>query len=498
LSVQAAPTFVRNARLPRPASGLSNPYLTVYAAAVVVFGLGHLVLLGADFACVGLAVGAVLLSMLPALRYGWRDMPALICLLSGVRYSATAIFWKALEFDALDDGLYAPQLSFVVVFTGMSAVVLAAFLAHLIWPRKPLFVERYSPAGLKTLLAVGLVGTVGIILVGTTPRPGELNTGLVYVDLLGGIRALMLDGFAIVPIAWLALNKQTGKPLLSPAFILATVAIITLSLVLNVRTSGANYLLALGLFFSCFRFPWRPLIIVPSAAVALFFALYVAPAIVDVRNIRQAGSTLSGFDFVSTTVDQIGKRITGEANNLPNLPVQNYYLKYLATTNNFIERLVVIQELDYVVALAGDQGTVGLEKFWEGTVALLPSWWVDDKSNLNPDTVLWIYGAVDPGFESFFEITPFGNAFSYGGNTFVFVSMFLLFFAFFLFFRMAAPVFDRSLFAIFLIVNYFVFMTGGGVNMLLGILFRSLPFETLLFWLVSRAGTVNRRSGLRS
>jgi hypothetical protein len=37
-------------------------------------------------------------------------------------------------------------------------------------------------------------------------------------------------------------------------------------------------------------------------------------------------------------------------------------------------------------------------------------------------------------------------------------------------------------------VNYFAYLTGGSVNMLLGILVRTLPFEALLFWCVSLIG----------
>ena len=73
--------------------------------------------------------------------------------------------------------------------------------------------------------------------------------------------------------------------------------------------------------------------------------------------------------------------------------------------------------------------------------------------------------------------------------------MFGIFLVFFVWFRIASPVFQNSLFAIFIIVNYFIFMTGGSVYTLLAILTRTLPLETLVFWGASRIGVVAQMRG---
>ena len=63
------------------------------------------------------------------------------------------------------------------------------------------------------------------------------------------------------------------------------------------------------------------------------------------------------------TIEQIGEHLSGTVTTPPSMTVYNYYLKYLPVNNDFNEQIVVVSELDYVVALAGDQGTVGLGTF---------------------------------------------------------------------------------------------------------------------------------------
>jgi hypothetical protein len=465
--------------------------LILYLLAAAGTGLAHTLLFGADFSVSALAVASVVVSVLPALRYGWRDMPSLICLVSGARYAATAIFAKAYMLDAIDNGLYAPYQSFLVVFAGLSALTLAAFAAHLLWSRRPVFAEQYSADGLKLLLAVGFIGAVGLILIGLPARPGITATGILNVEVPGGIRGLMTAGFAIVPTAWLAFNLKTGRPPLSAGFLLGMAALVLLSITVNIRLTATNLIAATTLFLVCFRVRVSPLLLGIAGAAVLFYALVISPAIIDVRMMREGGSSSSGLDFIAVTIEQIGKHLSGDVTRAPQGPVFNYYLKYLPNTNDVVSRLTSIQELDYVVALAGDQGTVGFEKLWNGLASLLPSGFVEDKSDFNPDNILWIYGALEIGFESQLEVTPFGNAFTYGGTWFVSVSMFVIFFVFFLFFRIFCPAFRNSVFATFFIANYFAFLTGGSVMMLVGILVRTLPFDALLFWAAGRIGTDN-------
>ena len=120
------------------------------------------------------------------------------------------------------------------------------------WRRKPLFEERYGSAGLVFLLIAGLMGAVGMILVGWAPRPGAPSTGIIDVDIPGGVRALMTGGFVLAPIAWLALNLKLGRRILSVGFILSMAALLIISFSLNARLTGVNLVAATALFFVCF------------------------------------------------------------------------------------------------------------------------------------------------------------------------------------------------------------------------------------------------------
>src|SRR5581483_3590743 len=118
-------------------------YILVYLGAVTLMGLFHIAVLDADSVCVLLAVTAVGVSVIPAIFFGWRDLPALITLVAGARYASSAIIWKTLELDAIDHGLYAAEKSFEVVLIGVIAVTLGALVAHMLWRRRPLFRESY-------------------------------------------------------------------------------------------------------------------------------------------------------------------------------------------------------------------------------------------------------------------------------------------------------------------------------------------------------------------
>src|SRR5262249_17472911 len=145
-------------------------------------------------------------------------------------------------------------------------------------------------------------------------------------------------------------------------------------------------------------------------------------------------------------------------------------------------------QLDFVVALAADNGTVGFDYLWAGVTDLLPSAIVEEKDSLNPDYVLWVYGALRVGHEVHIEVTAFGNAYTYGGIWFVSISIFVLFTLIFTCYRAFCPTFDRSLLATFMVAIYLHFLTASTVLTLISFLVRTMPFEILLFWSISRIG----------
>ena len=362
-------------------------YILAYASVSALCGLLHIAVFDAAAVPVVLAVAAVLVSVLPASRYGWRDMPALITLAVGARYAASALFWKTLELDPLDHGLHAPETSFLVVFTGVCAVSLAAVVAHHLWYKPPLFSERYSSKGLTVLTAVGFVLCAAVLVV------QALN-----IVILGGVGALIFDGFAIFPIAWLALKKSLGQRLLTPTFLVGMALLFIASLSLNARISGVTLCVSTAAFLAAYRVRIKPLYLGIAVAFLLFFALIVAPAMTDVRTVAASGVGLDATGFITRTFDRIEARLSGETVEYP--VSETYRVEYLNNQNQFIERMVNIQQLDFVVALAADNGTVGFDYLWAGLTDLLPSAIVEEKHSTNADYVLWVYGALPVGFDN--------------------------------------------------------------------------------------------------
>ena len=130
----------------------------------------------------------------------------LITLSVGARYASSAIAWRLVTGQRLDLGLYDLHTSFFVVLCGTSAIAAAAFIAHLLYMRKPLF-EHYTPAGLEVIIAVGVVATLfGII----TSRTGA--------QVLGGIGVLAGTGATLLPIGLLCYNHARGNRYSLPAY----------------------------------------------------------------------------------------------------------------------------------------------------------------------------------------------------------------------------------------------------------------------------------------
>jgi hypothetical protein len=113
---------------------------------------------------------------------------------------------------------------------------------------------------------------------------------------------------------------------------------------------------------------------------------------------------------------------------------------------------------------------------------LLPSLFVEDKTIItHPGYVLTVYGILPPGTETFFEVTAYASAFSFGGYQFAFGAVFVGFLLFFLVLRMFCQEFRNSVMAAFILAAYIHPLVGQTMWGIYGILTRTLPFEILLF-----------------
>lgn len=458
-------------------------WLLAYAGGTILLGVAH-VLLGCSPLVALLAVGAVLLSLIPASLYGWRDMPALIVLLGGVRYVTTALIWKLIDGDPLDSGLYAPLDSFTVVLVGTFAMTISAILAHLMWRGRPLLPERYSGWGYVLLIAVGFA----FVLIFTT----IITSGL---DVPGGFVGLFRTGFVLLPVAWAGYNWASKRKLWTPGFVASLAALLVGALAFNSRQGVGYSVVAIAAFVLCFRVPVRPILLVAATVGLFFFATIVAPAVSDVRIYKRQASP---SELIELTIEQIGKRLRGDYVDPWFDPNAAYQLRYLKHANNFTNRLVSVQQLDFVVARAASQGQIGTERFYRGLWELFPAFIVSDKSTItNPDYAFWIYGVIPYGMHSFIEATPYGNAYSFGGLGFTFWSVLFAFLSVFFLLRVSCPRFSNSLLATFILATYVHEFTAGYILTIYGIAFRLLPLEILLFWAsMQLRGQVATRSRL--
>jgi hypothetical protein len=444
-------------------------FATVYVLVCAALGLIHL-FLGADVLIVAMALGSILLSALPTAMYGWRDLPSLFSLLAGVRYVTSALVWKLAEFSPIDSGLFAPETSFTLVVVGTSATTAAVFAAHILWPGRPLIAERYDARGFSLLVVVGLIGTI----IGLAIR---FSGGTI----LGGIQVLLFDCFLILPMAYMGFNIFTRNMVFSAGLLVLLGGFALVGLASNSRQTTLNMLLAAYLMYVCYGFKVSRAAIAIAMVPALFFFLYVSPAITDARAYRD---TRSAFEMIGITVEAIGNRIAGYTTDAEAVDFNSNLLalRYTENRNTLVERFVAIQQLDFLAALVQRNGAIGTERFWAGLLELLPSVVSEDKSVItHAGYALTVYGILPPGIETAFEVTVYANAFSFGGYQFTFGAVFVGFLLFFLVLRLLCPEFRNSIMAAFILAAYIHPLTAQTVWTPFSILARSLPFEILLF-----------------
>ena len=463
----------------RPISGVA---LYLIAAALAC---GVHIALGGSFSVLFIAYCAVVVSAAPALVFGVRDMPSLFTLIAGAQYVSFALFWKIFEGGAFDSGLYSAHTTCVVILIGTLAQASAVFLVHVLWPRAALFKEKFTPNGTLILLGIGFSFITGRFLL-----------SVFSVSALGGVLQILGDGVRLLLTGWLGYRYYTGKPLISIHLVGILLALIVLSFASNSRQGALDGAIVATFFVLAFRVRVSLPVLAGVAVFGILFMTIVSPAILAARGSREGAS---GLQLIENTLDQVQGRIVGRAQDTDVAEGGAYRLRYFKTRNNILPRIMVLPELDFIVAKTEQFGPVGTDRYFALLPEILPSLVVSQKiGNAQTDYKFWVYGVVAWGFVNELEITPYGDAYSYGGLPFTFATILAQNILFFLFCRLVCPRFDRSLFAVFLLATNVHGMTGGNALSLVSDLVRVMPLEFALFWLASRFGTPPRTAASRS
>jgi hypothetical protein len=452
------------------------PILSAYTAAIVVGGLAQLAL-GADADVVGMAEGAALISVIPAFVFGVRDLPALIALSAGARFAASAIYWRLLVGRRIDIDLNDPHESFYVILCGVSAIALAVLVAHLIFNRRPLFREQYAAPGMQILVVLGaLITLLGLV------------AASIKVGIAGGIGALSATGTTLLPVALMGNNLARGRPALTPGLWGIVLFLCILGVAVNSRQGVLQPLTAVFFFVLCFHVPVSRRAIVAAALGGFVFIAVISPVMIDVRSARNYATPDQMIGLTLAALDSGEVRATAEElDRARELFGGSYAMQYTNGGGEVVQRMVNVEQMDIVVDRAHRFGQIGTARFWRGVVELLPSFMVSDKSVIRtPSYALWVYGVQYWGTESNSTLTPFGDAYAYGGIEFVIFSMFVIYLIVFLLFRIFCPKLEDSLFAVFIVASYIHLMTEQTTVGVLAMPLREFPFELAIFWTVTK------------
>ncbi len=273
---------------------------TIFVAAMVALALAQL-LLGSDPVILALCLASTTIGLLPILVYG-RDLYTCLAAIFSVRYTGAGLVLKTLYLQPVETYLQVPLGSYALTTFLIIVETAIIMTARKFDARKSVFPEVRDPARLrKAGLVAFLIGAASGVVAGILEydASGERQATIIYViaSVLTGLTSLGLIAESAV-----RLTQTSGRSFLSPHISWMLVALVALSLLLNVRGLALNAMLSVFLVAFMGNAIRRKHVVI-AAALSILFAQYLSPIALELRYVKY-GMTAAQFasEVVETTV----------------------------------------------------------------------------------------------------------------------------------------------------------------------------------------------------
>ena len=445
---------------------------------ILIVSFGHLVL-GAHPLVVLMGGSAALFSVLPIAYLGIFNVAAILIGLVGFRYVGFPLFAKLAMGQPLDSFLLDPAGSFGAVSVGVAGYLIAFVAASNLSIGRPLLqhTAREELLGSISFLAavIGIAANLVFAL-----RAGEAQTDITVAKFFVAFIHLAL--ITAIARSVVASNLRKSVDLWVVVILIAE---IVFGMVRNSRMALMETFMCFVVTVSAFeyRIRWRHF-----ALVATFIGLmviFVTPIFLYVRSFR---NDLSWTGRIGATIDASANWPQAFSDFLRHRDLKDrlgWYLNYYGSPQNVFERMSNINHVDVLKAGADSHAMVGLEDLGLAIERAMPRILAPNKP-LGYSQGHWLYkniGISNPG--PYATAPLIGTGYAALGWMGAFFYPLLLGFAWLLFVKkICGWNLQGNIWAIYLLLRvHNQFVEGSSDSYLLHI-FRSLPQDFVLLWIV--------------
>lgn len=454
------------------------------AGVLVAFAAGCHLIMGAGFAEVLFCSITILLSLLPVAYFGPLNIAAILVALVGFRYVGFPMFAKLAMGQALNTYLLDSTGSFGVVLVGVLGYGFALLISSRLPLGRPLLAPVFSQAALGRIsflaAAVGITANMAVAF-----RAGETYTGITVATFFTPFLNLSL--ITAVARALLASNRKRSLDIWAVAVLIAE---LVFAIVSNSRAALMETLLCFVVTVAAFEYKIRcRQFFLVSISITLM-VVFITPVFLYVRDFREDLSWTRRIQATIVAFSNYPDTLSAFLENRDLQQRHGWYLNYYGNPENVFERMSHINHVDVLKNGTDIRGKVGIQDIIDGIERTMPRVLVPDKPrDYSKGSWLYYYIGVSNIMAGYATAALIGNgysAFEWMGAFFYPVVLGLLW----LVVVRKISEFDLrdNVWAIYLLLRIHNQFVEGSSDDYLVYIFRILPQDFILLWLIKVLG----------
>lgn len=415
------------------------------------------------------------------------NLSVLLALALLSKYSFIPFLLKSILGERIDEGLWNPEETFLVLTIGSVLVFFALLVEAAIPVNKRLLDVNLSDGQIRKLsLSFYFIGFFFSVLhthfsaryIGAGQVTGGFGgfgefEGLTYLGvILATVRlALAREKGGIDTTVFLMLLGALGLSLLANSKVYFVSSVLSYMVVLFVYTPG---------YFGSRRGLKH---IFYMLSLLMFFVYVMAPIIHTVRDtgINAVSSIPQRFQYILSNWNDINSNLIYFRWR------DDFDTKYFDTIENpLVDRLAMIEDLDLVVSGINRANTIGFEPIVLAITSSIPSFLISDKKYYNDVALIGDVTGIASGLGGYYRNT---GAFAVSYAMFMWPGwMVLIFFLYLLFFLYLKKIvlldLRYSIWAIYVLIKYGFLFTETSMQGMLQIMIRGIPIDIVSIYFV--------------
>ncbi len=422
--------------------------------------------------------------------FGIFNITSIFAVILLIKYGAIPFLIKALIGKRIDVGLWALNESFLILTVGSVLVFAALLFANTVPIKKHFLTQEFHNHDLKKYGYVFYFLGLIFSFLHVQFRPVLLESGQFSAG-FGGFGSFSSLLYLCIILSTAFLASLGNKKTIDIKIILMLCGALALSLLSNTKNQFVLSLIAYAatLFFytpGYFRSKrgWHHLGYI--FFLLLFFVYVVAPLVHMTRTIGMS-STSSITERAAYVFDSLSDIF--EASDTVTLSVQDDRVRYFGAVDSvLLDRFDMIQDMDLVVSRTEESNLIGWQPFTLSLQSIAPRFLYAGKPSYNDiDLIAYNIGLISELGVLRRTMGVFAVSYSmFMWPGWMVVVFFIYAFWFIVLRAIVRTDLRKNVWAIFFLVKYGFVFTECGVQVLMGIMLRSIPLDIITILLVLR------------